>query len=186
MFFPLSFSKKCKKLWVEFWKFWKTKKFFLRCKFLVFFQSEDERNFIVFIFSAIYYTCDSLTYFTAFMQFQSEVQWKTSGEVGSQIRLPARITGNWIWVNQTCLFIESLLLYIYMQARRKRWNGTGPPAHPPYPGGIFFLVKLENIKYLHVNNMWDFIYWTRHKWQKVDSLFWIWWFSSKWSYHSYQ
>ena len=113
MFFPLSFSKKCKKLWVEFWKFWKTKNFFLRWKFLAFFQSEDERNFIVFIFSAIYYTCDSLTYFTAFMQFQSKVQWKASDEVGPQIRLPARITGNWIWVNQTCLFIESLLLYIY-------------------------------------------------------------------------
>ena len=39
---------------------------------------------------------------------------------------------------------------------------------------------------LHANNMWDFIYWTRHKWQKVDSFFWICCFSIKLSYNSYQ
>ena len=32
----------------------------------------------------------------------------------------------------------------------------------------------------------EFIYWARHKWQKVDSFFWICRFSSKLSYHSYQ
>ena len=35
-------------------------------------------------------------------------------------------------------------------------------------------------------NRLEFIYWTRHKWQKVDSFFWISYFSSKLSYHSYQ
>ena len=30
------------------------------------------------------------------------------------------------------------------------------------------------------------IYWTRHKWQKVDSFFWICYFRSKLIYHSYQ
>ena len=37
--------------------------------------------------------------------------------------------------------------------------------------------------------MWrtyEFIYWTRHKWQKVDSFFWICCFSCKLTYHSYQ
>ena len=32
----------------------------------------------------------------------------------------------------------------------------------------------------------EFIYWTRHKWQKVDSFFSFCHFSSKLSYHSYQ
>ena len=52
---------------------------------------------------------------------------------------------------------------------------------------IFFHVKSENIKSLHVINIWDwFIYSTRHKWQKVDSFFWICRFSSKLGYQSHQ
>ena len=55
----------------------------------------------------------------------------------------------------------------------------------------FFLhVKSETIKFLQVRNIWvflyRFIYWARLKWQKVDSFFWIYRFSSKLSYHSYQ
>ena len=72
-----------------------------------------------------------------------------------------------------------------------------PPRHPPYPlpfpgAKNILYIKSKNIKFLHVNNIWDlfiwdlFIYWTRHKWQKVDSFFWICYFSSKLSYHSYQ
>ena len=35
--------------------------------------------------------------------------------------------------------------------------------------------------------MWEwFIYWTGHKWQKVDSFFWICCFSCKLSCHNYQ
>ena len=30
------------------------------------------------------------------------------------------------------------------------------------------------------------MYWKRHKWQKIDSLFWTCWFNSKLSYQSYQ
>ena len=33
----------------------------------------------------------------------------------------------------------------------------------------FFHVKLEKIKILNVKNRLEFIFWTRHKWQKVDS-----------------
>ena len=53
------------------------------------------------------------------------------------------------------------------------------------PAKIFFHIKWENMKFFHVNNMWDFICWTRHQWQKVDSFFWNYCFSSKMSYHSY-
>ena len=65
-------------------------------------------------------------------------------------------------------------------------GGRKPPSPPPHhflEQKIFFHVKSENIKSLHVINIW-FIYWTRHKWQKVDSFFWMCRFSSKLSYHS--
>ena len=44
------------------------------------------------------------------------------------------------------VYLQSHFYYIYMQARRERWNGTGPPAHPPYPGGIFFPGKIGKHK----------------------------------------
>ena len=55
------------------------------------------------------------------------------------------------------------------------WND--PPLLRPIP---------ISWKKLHVNNMWDFNYWTRHECQKVDSFFWICCFSSKLSCHSHQ
>ena len=71
----------------------------------------------------------------------------------------------------------------FRQSRRE--SGVGNP--PTFSGAKFFFhVNSENIEFLHVNKMWDFIYWTRHKWQKVDSIFWICCFSSKLTYHSYQ
>ena len=55
---------------------------------------------------------------------------------------------------------------------------------------FFFHVKSETNKFLQVRKVWiflyRFIYWARLKWQKVDSFFWIYRFSSKLSYHSYQ
>ena len=52
---------------------------------------------------------------------------------------------------------------------------------------IFFQVKSENIKIFTCEKHMrlECIYWTSHKWQKVESFFWICYFSSKLSYHSY-
>ena len=52
-----------------------------------------------------------------------------------------------------------------LQGRRER----GVPAPHFQEQTFFFHVKSENIKCLHANYMWEFIHWTRHKWQKVDS-----------------
>ena len=69
-----------------------------------------------------------------------------------------------------------------LQGRRER----GVPAPHFQEQTFLFHVKSENINFLHANYMWEFIYWTRHKWQKVDSFSWICRFISKLSYHSYQ
>ena len=69
-----------------------------------------------------------------------------------------------------------------LQGRRER----GVPAPHFQEQTFLFHVKSENINFLHANYMWEFIYWTRHKWQKVDSFSWICRFSSNLIYHSYQ
>ena len=45
--------------------------------------------------------------------------------------------------------------------------------------------KRQNFYMWRTYTRLEFIYWTRHKWQKVDSFFWLCHFSSKLSYHSY-
>ena len=67
-----------------------------------------------------------------------------------------------------------------------------PPPPPPRPHyfleeKFFFHVKSENIKVLHLINIWDFgLFIEQDMWQKVDSICWICRFSSKLSYHSHQ
>ena len=66
-------------------------------------------------------------------------------------------------------------------------RGRQPSPHHFLEQSFFSHVKSEHIKFLHVKNMkLEFIYWTRVKWQKVDSSFSFCHFSSKLSYHSYQ
>ena len=52
----------------------------------------------------------------------------------------------------------------------------------------YFRVKPVNMKFLHVNNMWDFSLFTEQDMidKKNIVFFWIYGFSSKLSYHSYQ
>ena len=59
-------------------------------------------------------------------------------------------------------------------------NSPSPPCSTSTIFGsyFFFYVQIENKKFLLVNNIWHFIYWIRHKWQKVDSSFLIYRFSS--------
>ena len=85
----------------------------------------------------------------------------------------------------------SLSIFIFRKTTNCRVvekRGAGERLEPPFPGAkiISSTLKSENLKFLHVNNMWDVIYWTRQKWQKVDRSLWIFRFSNKLSYHSYQ
>ena len=49
-----------------------------------------------------------------------------------------------------------------------------------------FIISQDRRIHVKLENTLEFIYWTRQKWQKVDSLFWICYFSIKFSYHNYQ
>ena len=72
--------------------------------------------------------------------------------------------------------------------RERRGRGTLPPL-PLFPGAkIFFPPKIGNHKIFTNEELMrlEFIYWERHKWQKVDSFFWICHFSNEFSYYSYQ
>ena len=66
---------------------------------------------------------------------------------------------------------------------------TGPPAPRHFlEQNIFFRRKIGKHKIFTCEEHMrlECIYWTRHKWQKIDSFFWICYFSSKLSYHSYK
>ena len=86
-------------------------------------------------------------------------------------------------------FLLAFRIYIvYIRAVGKggaRGGGGRQPNHHFLDQIFFFHVKSENRKFLHVKNIMrlEFVYWTKHKWQKVDSFFWIRRFSSKLSYH---
>ena len=56
---------------------------------------------------------------------------------------------------------QSSMVVKLQQGRREGCSGA--PSPPQFPGAkkLFF-----HLKFLHVTNMWDFISWTRHKWQK--------------------
>ena len=61
--------------------------------------------------------------------------------------------------------------------------------HQPFSGAKFFSPRktVTHIIFTCKEHMrLEFIYWTKHKWQKADSLFWFCHFSSKLSYHSCQ
>ena len=88
-------------------------------------------------------------------------------------------------------YIQSLRNGGFRAVEKGRWVVGGVLVPLPLPTISLskkkvFHIRLENIKFLHVNNIWDFIHGTRHKRQKVDSFFWNYRFSSKLSYHSYQ
>ena len=75
-----------------------------------------------------------------------------------------------------------------IQGRRERGGhgGTRPPA--PFLAAKFFFLRnigTHKIFTCEEHMRLEFIYWTRHKWQKLDSFFSFCHFSSKLSYHSY-
>ena len=82
----------------------------------------------------------------------------------------------------------------YSRAIGKRGPGGERQPPPPLPLPHHFLeqnffshIKSEQKIFACEEHMrLEFIYWTRHKWQKVDSFFSFCHFSSKLSYHSYQ
>ena len=83
----------------------------------------------------------------------------------------------------------------YTQCRRETGGtgGTSLPPTPPHPAPnfleqFFFPRKIGTHKIFTCEEHMglEFIYWTRHKWQKVDSFFSFYHFSCKLSYHSYQ
>ena len=90
-----------------------------------------------------------------------KIRWKHKHAVASYFELP-------FFMSNLCCATKSTII---------SWNQEQK---------YFFEIKSKKYIFLYVNNMWAFIYWARHKWQKVDSSFWICRFSRKLSYHSSQ